>query len=66
MNKKQIADANESPQSEAVRSARKPGRVRGGVEDLMKLAECLRENGWDDTGSRLLRCRLARTGGKNG
>ena len=46
-------------------SAKKSGRVRGGVEDLMKMSEYLRESGWDDSGSRLLRRRLARTGGKS-
>ena len=45
--------------------AKKSGRVRGGVEDLMKMSEYLRESGWDDSGSRLLRRRLARTGGKS-
>ena len=41
----------------------KTKQARGGIDDLMKLSEYLRESGWDDAGSRLLRKRLARAGG---
>ena len=38
-------------------------KMRGGIEDFFRLAQTMREGGWDDTGSRLLRERLARAGG---
>ena len=52
------------PPMNAKRSGKRknPNRVRGGIEDLMRLSEYLRESGWDDAGSRLLRKRLAQTG----
>ena len=36
-------------------AAEKSARQRGGVEDLMRLSEYLRESGWDDTYYRRMR-----------
>ena len=63
-----IADMNEKrDENVKVRDGESAGSEKtGGIENLMRLSEYMRESGWDDTGSRLLRARLARAGGMPG